>query len=826
MPNWLGFNIFIISAYVLSSFFTFGYIKTITKNNYASFLGGIIFGCGSFMIAHLGHTSMIHAAAWMPLLIWSAENLKNNFSKKWSILYVFSILMLVLAGHLQIFIYSITLLLLYIIIIGKTAKMSYKKYLLLNAILFLFAISISIFQLYPTYELTQYTFRKSLSFIEFNQYILSFKLLIFLFFPHLFGNITFYQVPYFGPWNLTEVIVYVGIITLFIVLYILFDNSCRNNIYVRFWLFISIISLFLALGNNIYWLSKLMFTIPIVNKFRCLARHTLEFNFAMSVLASIGIVSLLNSNRRIKVKIYFTILILSGVTLFTILWIYYPDLVEKAHSKNYLLPSFHHNPAIYYSFLFYFLDLLIIWLVIKKTSLISKFLLALFIIINLGYFSYFYEWRTYFLDLKNFLVKKEDLRKIQSKLNSYERILELEGCYNPLITPMLSPLYGMNTIGWYGPLILKDFSQTTGVSQGGWTSPYILFNNNLLSMLNVKYIFAERKSGQKTISFSIGSFCGKKFPDNFYFCLKKPINVTSIEIISNLGCSPHIQQGQVVANVILTDISGKQKIVNLKAGIDSSEWAAECEDVKPIMQHKLAKVYSTWIHRRKNFKNCNAHYYQSLKTINIKNLKQIKFLWNKNIKIGSIGVKAVYLITDEGKIPLTFLDTCSLDILDLNLKNDVIIFLNNKELKKAWLIPNIHYIDKDNMLSIIKSLKDYNYLQEAFIESSNNMSYVFSNFDSNYSIIYDYLKNGRIKMQVNSNSGGFLILSESYYPGWKAYIDGIKTKVYKVNNIIMGIYVPKGGHIVEFLFLPNSFIYSLIFSIFALISFIIIIFLL
>jgi uncharacterized membrane protein YfhO len=43
---------------------------------------------------------------------------------------------------------------------------------------------------------------------------------------------------------------------------------------------------------------------------------------------------------------------------------------------------------------------------------------------------------------------------------------------------------------------------------------------------------------------------------------------------------------------------------------------------------------------------------------------------------------------------------------------------------------------------------------------------------------------------------------------WKAYIDGNKTEIFKVNHGFMGIIVPKGTHKVEFIYLPTSFIIS------------------
>lgn len=51
-----------------------------------------------------------------------------------------------------------------------------------------------------------------------------------------------------------------------------------------------------------------------------------------------------------------------------------------------------------------------------------------------------------------------------------------------------------------------------------------------------------------------------------------------------------------------------------------------------------------------------------------------------------------------------------------------------------------------------------------------------------------------------------LFLSEVYYPaGWKAYIDGQETEIYKTNYLFRSIVVPKGKHKVEFKFEPETY---------------------
>jgi len=62
----------------------------------------------------------------------------------------------------------------------------------------------------------------------------------------------------------------------------------------------------------------------------------------------------------------------------------------------------------------------------------------------------------------------------------------------------------------------------------------------------------------------------------------------------------------------------------------------------------------------------------------------------------------------------------------------------------------------------------------------------------------------RVVLTVQLADPGILVLSDTWYPGWYATIDGQATEVLRVNYALRGVYVPGGDHRVEFLFRPPS----------------------
>lgn len=63
----------------------------------------------------------------------------------------------------------------------------------------------------------------------------------------------------------------------------------------------------------------------------------------------------------------------------------------------------------------------------------------------------------------------------------------------------------------------------------------------------------------------------------------------------------------------------------------------------------------------------------------------------------------------------------------------------------------------------------------------------------------------RVRIEVESEAAGLLVLHDLDYPGWEARVDGEAKPVHKANLLFRGVEVPAGRHLVEFTFRPFSF---------------------
>jgi hypothetical protein len=73
-------------------------------------------------------------------------------------------------------------------------------------------------------------------------------------------------------------------------------------------------------------------------------------------------------------------------------------------------------------------------------------------------------------------------------------------------------------------------------------------------------------------------------------------------------------------------------------------------------------------------------------------------------------------------------------------------------------------------------------------------------------------ENKFVTIATSADNEGVLVLADSYYPGWKAFVDGREEVIRRANLFFRAISLPAGNHTVEFRYEPGSFMIGLVVS--------------
>jgi len=130
------------------------------------------------------------------------------------------------------------------------------------------------------------------------------------------------------------------------------------------------------------------------------------------------------------------------------------------------------------------------------------------------------------------------------------------------------------------------------------------------------------------------------------------------------------------------------------------------------------------------------------------------------------------------------------------------VYENTKVLSRVFFAEKLRIAaNKEDALNIIRN-SDFNPAHEVVLEEPVELSDMSG---SSQAEIISYEPN-KVVISAYSDTDSLLLLTDTYYPGWNAFVDSRPLKIYRGDYIFRGIIFPKGRHIVEFVYRPFMFI--------------------
>jgi uncharacterized membrane protein YfhO len=57
---------------------------------------------------------------------------------------------------------------------------------------------------------------------------------------------------------------------------------------------------------------------------------------------------------------------------------------------------------------------------------------------------------------------------------------------------------------------------------------------------------------------------------------------------------------------------------------------------------------------------------------------------------------------------------------------------------------------------------------------------------------------------VSAATAAFLVVNDSYFPGWEARVDEAPSRIFRANSLVRGVVVSAGAHVVDLSYRPRS----------------------
>ncbi len=135
--------------------------------------------------------------------------------------------------------------------------------------------------------------------------------------------------------------------------------------------------------------------------------------------------------------------------------------------------------------------------------------------------------------------------------------------------------------------------------------------------------------------------------------------------------------------------------------------------------------------------------------------------------------------------------------------DDAIIFENTAAFPRSFILHDVECAAVGNAFWHMRR-KGFDLTRTAVVEDAALPSAMDSKLALTPTTIELYEPN-KVVINAHADKPGVLVLTDSFYPGWKAWVDGVESEIVRVNGLVRGVYLTEGRHEVVFKYQPWTF---------------------
>ena len=864
-------NLMVIATYVVAGLGAYLYARQLKASVAGAVITSVAWQFGGAAIGQISHINIVHTAALLPWILWSIDRYaQSGRIRRGAIISVF-IAVQFFAGHQQVFINSLLLVSAYVVVMMIANRELRTRYLSCFGFVAI-GLLLAAVQMFPTFELLRRSERSAATYEFFTSFSMPKRFILSFVAPYVMGggDGRLFRAPYVGPPFYSEMVGYVGVLAIMLaVTAVLIKPDVRT----KFWSVVAIVCLLLAFGGYApFYFYKLLYYVPVLNLFRVPARHLMEVDFALAVLAGRGFTVLAENRNQLRTRIV-VITATLAVFLFTLLAVTVLRPAEF-HLARAIPVTLLRAPELFLPVGMAGLSAGVLWLLLRgkrgATGLIVGVLL-----LDLVVWGQSSGWFVESLHSTDEYFHQPEIIQTLGHLapadKSSFRILTAPHHFDPAVPPVPpsvshSPdwvlwtqpdvymMHGIQNAAGYDGFGLARYSELAGRMKvwGELTDPDLTLRSGSreIDLANVRFLISMRKQSEghaETRGFlkadqKLGEYLfagndlglsslSKQKPLKFSV---PPVAADRVGLVTNIAWSENVPHNTVVAQLRVHLADGRTLEFPLRAGVDTSEWSYDRPDLSARIRHQRATVATSY--KINDAQGAyDAHTYVT--TISLPetatvvggeitlapdqrwpDLSMVVFrisLINQSEKQSYALARSMVSVDDE----IGERSTTSSRWKLLTQTSWVDVYENNRTLPRAWLAAQAKVLNENEMSAVIRDGKfpdgsQWDPSTTALIESPLAG---MTPSGGGAAQITRYETN-QIDLVTKSESPSVLVLSENHYPGWRAYVDGFFVDTLRVDYNLRGVALGPGEHKVEFVYRPKSVLIGLAISMLALIG--------
>jgi hypothetical protein len=135
---------------------------------------------------------------------------------------------------------------------------------------------------------------------------------------------------------------------------------------------------------------------------------------------------------------------------------------------------------------------------------------------------------------------------------------------------------------------------------------------------------------------------------------------------------------------------------------------------------------------------------------------------------------------------------------------DIAIYENKQVMQRAYAVHTVRQVtDGAEALQVLRARGDAP-RKEVILESAAPLPPDSGGAPSDQEVRIESYSPMRVDLKASMQGDGYVVLSDTYFPGWKALVDGGESLAYRANYLFRAVYVPAGKHQVTFIYEPKA----------------------